>query len=111
MFIDERDIDIGRVIVNYFGAVRERKPIAWENREKGQILNKTNGFRALMRILGPAYRHIALPGNVPSERKFFSLFEQVGVSDDHFNTDEYPPGTSGEATLRSDLFEWLDLED
>jgi hypothetical protein len=110
MFIDERDIDIGQVVFNFFQAIKEKWPRAWDNREKGHILNKTNGFRALMRTLGPAYNRVAQPRNVPSIERFDGLLRGVKVDDDHFTVDRYIPGTGGEAALRSDFADWLGLD-
>lgn len=111
MFIDERDISIAQIVYNFFSAVRDRWPLAWDSPDRGAVLNKTNGFRALMRILSPVYSKIALPGNVPSKEKFYDIFDRAKVDDHHFNTDNYQPGTSGEAELRKDFMLWLELEE
>ena len=58
MLIDNRDLEIVDVLWNYFDAVKSRWPNAWASREPGMMLNKTNGFRALMRFLRPAYLSI-----------------------------------------------------
>jgi DGQHR domain-containing protein len=111
MFIDERDIDIGRIIFNYFTAISKKWPEDWENRERGNILNKTNGFRAFMRVLRPLYQKIALPGNIPSVDKFYEFIDEIPVPGTHFTIENYVPGTSGESELRGDLLGWLGLED
>lgn len=49
LFIEEKDTTIAKVIHNYFDAVRERWETAWNSTDQGMMLNKTNGFRALMR--------------------------------------------------------------
>jgi hypothetical protein len=64
------------------------------------MLNRTNGFRALMRFLRHAYLEVAAPGEVPSSQKFSErVFGRIDLDDRVFNTDEFPPGTSGEAHL------------
>ncbi len=74
-------------------------------------MNKTNGFRAFMRVLRPAYKEIALPGNVPSVDKFYELIQRIDVGADQFSTENYVPGTGGESALRRDLLRWLGLTD
>jgi len=45
-FIEGDDLKILDVVWNYFDAVRSRWPDAWHVVERGNILNRTNGFRA-----------------------------------------------------------------
>jgi len=99
MMIDKRDMEIADVLWNYFDAVRTRWPTAWNATGRGLILNKTNGFRALMRFLRNAYLYLNGPGGVPSRVDFEKLFQRIGMADENFNTDNFKPGTSGEVTL------------
>jgi hypothetical protein len=99
MMIENRDLDIAKVVFNYFTAAKARWPVAWDARGRGMILNRTNGFKALMRFLRDAYLHIASPGDVPSSKDFQKVFERVKLQDDDFNIDNFPPGTSGEGKL------------
>jgi hypothetical protein len=64
------------------------------------MLNRTNGFRALMRLFGKVYSRLARPGDFVSEQQFASLFARVNVSSDYFTVERFQPGTSGEAALR-----------
>jgi hypothetical protein len=66
---------------------------------EGNILNRTNGFRGLMRFLRDAYLHLTEPGNVPSDDDFFEVFSKIDVGDDYFTTEHFKPGTSGESEL------------
>src|SRR5579871_3579077 len=50
MWVAKRDADIARVLMEYFSAVAERWPQSWKGRERGNILPRTNGFRAFMRF-------------------------------------------------------------
>jgi hypothetical protein len=50
-FVNGQDLKIADVLFRYFSAVRDKWPEAWNANEKGLILNRTNGFRALMRAL------------------------------------------------------------
>jgi DGQHR domain-containing protein len=100
LFIDERDLDIGAIVSNYFDAVRAKWPEAWNEQGRGMMLNRTNGFRALMRFLRNAYLDVAAPGEVPSTRKFLDrVFSKIDLKDTSFTIDNFVPGTSGEAHL------------
>lgn len=99
MFIDERDIDIADIVLNFFSAVRNRWPDAWNQGGDGRMLNKTNGFRALVRLLRHAYLHLGNPGDVVSEGQFTTLLRKATLTDEDFTTDRFLPGTSGETGL------------
>lgn len=105
MMIDGRDVEIGDVLWNYFDAIRERWPRAWAATGTGQILNRTNGFRAFMRFLRHAYLNLTSPGGVPSKKDFSTICAKIDFDDGRFSTDRYPPGTSGEVGLYRDLRE------
>lgn len=99
MFIDEQDIQIADVVYNYFDAVKERWPGAWNYTGTGIMLNKTNGFRGLMRFLRPVYMYLTAPGSVPTKNDFLKIIKKIDLKDDDFNTSNFKPGTSGEAEL------------
>lgn len=100
LFVEEKDIEIIQLIYNYFIAVRERWPEAWSQRGTGFILNRTNGVRALLRFFRFAYAKVAAPGDMVSSQRFLDhVFRQVALGDTDFTTDNFPPGTSGEAKL------------
>jgi DGQHR domain-containing protein len=100
LFIDEKDLQITEIVFNYFSAVRMKWPEAWNDRGRGMMLNRTNGFRALMRFLRHAYLDIASPGDVPSDKKFFDrVFSRISLADQDFTTDNFIPGSGGEARL------------
>lgn len=109
MFIDERDLDIANILFNYFTAVRNRWKKGWMSRERGQILHRTSAFRAFMQVLRPLYLKLGRPGDVVTVDKFAREFSRIEVETEHFTTDNYLPGTSGEVALRNDLLKWLDL--
>jgi DGQHR domain-containing protein len=56
LFIDEQDVKIAEIVNNYFLAIQSYWPNAWRLPGRGNILGRTNGFRALMRVLPAAYR-------------------------------------------------------
>jgi hypothetical protein len=112
MFIWEKDIQIGKIVEQYFLAVEARWPEAWNYSGKGLMLNQSNGFRALMRVFGQAYNYLALPGQHVESKQFSGLFKRVDVKSDYFTIDRFKPGTSGESSLRKYLMlEMFDIED
>lgn len=109
MFLEERDLDIADVVFNFFTAVSEKWPTAWNSSGDGMILNKTNGFKAFMRLLRPAYLHLAKPGEVVAPGPFLTLLRKSKLEDKDFNTDNFKPGTSGELALYRSLLNDLNL--
>ncbi len=61
------------------------------------MLNKTNGYKALVRFLRPAYLHLCRLGKVPSVEQFLSIFNKINIPD--FSTNRFKPGSSGEGSL------------
>jgi hypothetical protein len=106
MFIWEKDVQIGKIIEQYFLAVQERWEHAWNSGGRGIMLNQSNGFRALMRIFGEAYNYLAKPGQYVESRRFLELFKRIKEESDYFSVERFKPGSSGEAKLR----EFLRLE-
>ena len=107
-FVEEQDDQITKQLMHYFEAVRRRWPGAWENTEKGNMLPRTNGFRAFMAFLRPAY-NVLREGDFVKMSTFLELLKKVSLKDDDFNTQRYVPGTTGERTLFRDLMEHTDL--
>lgn len=109
MFLEERDLEIADVVFNFFTAVSEKWSTAWNSSGDGMILNKTNGFKAFMRLLRPAYLHLAKPGEVVGPGSFLTLLRKSRLEDKDFNTDNFKPGTSGELALYRSLLNDLNL--
>lgn len=99
MMIDEEDLEIGDIIYNYFSAIRERWPRSWDTPQQGNILARTNGFRAFMRLLRPAYLELTDPGGVPKKENFSQIIDRIDMEEDDFNVDNFKPGSSGESEL------------
>jgi len=110
MFIKNQDFQITDIMWNYFDAVRTRWPNAWASTGTGYILNRTNGYRALMRLLRPAYLNFTTTGEIVTKDQFLTLFNKVDVGDDHFTVDQYNPGTGGETALFNFLVNATGLE-
>jgi DGQHR domain-containing protein len=111
LFIEERDLEIFDIVRHYFEAIKERWPIAWTNLGQGNILNRTNGFRAFMRLLRPAYLFLTQPGSVPTKEQFLTIMRRIRLSDDQFTTVTFKPGSSGEALLFHTMLEQAELEE
>ena len=98
-FVEKRDVEIVEVLFNYFNAIKAQWPIAWSNADRGNMLNRTNGFRAFMR----AYSHLCKVTNTSSgavSKEFMQEFMQkVPLKDRDFNIENFKPGTSGESGL------------
>lgn len=101
LWLDKKDTEIADVLINFFTAVKNRWPVAWDDLDrKGNVLPKTNGYRALMRFLAIIYPDLReSQGDVPATDAFNVFLNQVKMNDDDFNTDTFPAGTSGEAKL------------
>lgn len=109
MFLDEKDMEIADIIFNYFSAVKEKWPIAWGVAYQGNMLNKTNGFKALTRLLRPIYLSLSKTSEVPSKEEFAKVFNKALLKDEELTVDNFKPGTSGQADLYQRLFEQLKL--
>lgn len=99
MFIQDNDLKIVSVIFDYYSAIKERWPEAWQSREKGHILNRTNGFRAFMRAYGHIHKLHGTPSGIVPRHFFDAFLAEVKLDDKDFNTEVFPPGTTGESEL------------
>jgi len=102
MFIEERDDQITRTIFNYFIAVSRRWPDAWNTFQSGIVLPRTTGYRAFMGFL-PYFIFRNGLGKVPTVDECAAVLEKVRLQDAEFNTDNFKPGSTGEAALRQVL--------
>ncbi len=99
LFVSGDDLAIAKIIWNYFEAVKLRWPLAWRSSDQGYILNRTNGFRALMRVFRPIYLRLGKPGDIIDFARYESLFSGTALTDQDFHIDNFLPGSSGEAAL------------
>ena len=107
-FVSDQDEEIAKQVMHYFEAVHRRWPAAWQSTRKGNMLPRTNGFRAFMSFLRPAYNSLREGGFVKMS-KFLELFQRVELEDADFDTQRYIPGSTGESALFRDLMEQTDL--
>ena len=110
MFLEERDLEIAEIIYSFFSAVQNRWPTAWSRTGDGAMLGKTNGFKALMRFLRPAYLWHVSPGKLVTTSQFTELLNKVSILDEEFNADNFKPGTSGETSLFRRLIDESDID-
>jgi hypothetical protein len=104
MFIRLEDAKIAKVLWNYFSAVSQRWPLAWQQKQRGLILNRTTGYRALIAFLPIVILSLDLVNTIPEVETFLTVFDRVKLKDEDLSTDEFKPGTSGQSALRK-LFE------
>lgn len=108
-FVNGEDLKIADVLFRYFSAVRDRWPDAWGSSAPGLILNRTNGFRALMRVLKPICNTLRPHKSMPSKENFDEFLQKVQITDDQFTVDNFKPGTSGESLLFTKLLTDMEL--
>ncbi|SDR04821.1 DGQHR domain-containing protein [Rhizobiales bacterium GAS113] len=100
IFVDGDDLRIIQIVYNYFVAIKERWPKAWDERGRGFMLNRTNGVKALLRFFRFAYAKVAAPGDaVPADRFLERVFRPIKLDEAAFTVENFLPGTGGEARL------------
>jgi DGQHR domain-containing protein len=110
LFIEERDAEIAKLMSNYFKAIEERWPDAWGRRQPGLILNRTTGYRALMKFLPLACLSIGRDFAVPTA-EFRVIFANVKLQDADFNPETFKPGSSGQKQLFEKLMRDTKLDE
>ncbi|MBI5031528.1 MAG: DGQHR domain-containing protein [Chloroflexi bacterium] len=109
MFLDKQDAEIASVIWNYFGAVSDKWSSAWNGLNiTGNILPRTNGFKALMRVFPRIYLQIGKPGEVPPQSIFYQFMKKIPMESGQFTTEIYKPGAEGENKLYKDLLSGIE---
>jgi DGQHR domain-containing protein len=97
-FIEEEDNKITQVMVNYFHAVSRRWPEAWNVKARGMILNRTNGYNALMRFLPLVTFKLGLD-KVHKVEAYDEYLDRVRLKDEEINVENFPAGSTGEGLL------------
>lgn len=104
IFIDDfDDIKIAQIIWNYFYAVQQKWPTAWNETKNDNILNKSTGFIALMKFFKDAYLSFNKIGQIITKDEFKTCFEKITLIEEDFNTTKYVPGGIGQGALYRDL--------
>ncbi len=95
-FVTGNDDIIVDLLWNYFDAVRNKWPVAWDKTGRGWVLNKTAGYAGLMRFLKPSLAALSTKNSLPSRSDFDRLFALADLPDEAFASSHIRPGTSGE---------------
>lgn len=102
LFIQEKDTDIALIVFNYFTAIERTWTQAWVGKDvEGNILPRSNAFKAFIRFLKKIYIEIVGSniGQVPTIEQFQSVFSRINVSDDDFTSGNFKPGSGGESAF------------
>lgn len=110
LFIEERDAEIAKTIWNYFMAVHHRWPSSWGEKQRGNVLNKSTGFVALMRFLKPAYLSFNRIGEIISDEEFGAIFATIDIADGSFSPERYKPGATGQSALYREFLQQSGLQ-
>jgi DGQHR domain-containing protein len=111
-FIEEDDGVIADQVMHYFEAVRRRWPGVWNDPPQGNILARTNGFRAFLAFLRPCYLKFRdNEGEFVKMHHFSEIMDEIDLKEGDFNTEVYNPGSSGERALFKDLMQKSGLAD
>nr|WP_321261169.1 DGQHR domain-containing protein [uncultured Sphaerochaeta sp.] len=103
LFIEEKDTEIARLVMEYFKAVQQRWPRAWNNVEPETILNRSTGFIALMKFFPICCERLGYPGKILAKDDFYSIFKEIEISEEMLVKTRYIPGSSGQSKLFNDL--------
>ncbi|MCE8033118.1 DGQHR domain-containing protein [Billgrantia tianxiuensis] len=99
-FYREEDfLSILLIVSNYFEAVRQKWPVAWNSEEQGMILSRTTGYNALIRFLKDAYLELVDSPRVVEKSEFLEIFSRIDIPDEELNSEVYLPGSSGAGLL------------
>ena len=87
----------------FFKAVKARWRDAWDSDDEGDMISRTNGFRAFMRFLR---RRMGEDDLTEVSRDWATaLLKDIKIHDDDFSKVNFPAGTSGESALYKSLLE------
>lgn len=106
-FKEREDHKILAILINYFGAVKDRWPEAWASNGRGAILSRTNGYNGCIRFLREAFLYLKTEPTVPTREEFMSILLRSKLVDEDFKTDRFPPGSSGASALFSELMKTI----
>lgn len=114
LYIDGRDKDIAMILFNYFSAIKKRWPKSWDDLEtKGNILPRSNAFKAFMRYLRDLYHELVINhvDEIISTKKFYDHFTTYDVNDEDFTTGNFKPGSGGESAFYRLLKKEINIDD
>jgi DGQHR domain-containing protein len=106
-FRSNEDHKILAILINYYAAVADKWPLAWQASGRGAVLPRTNGFNGTVRFLRDAYLSVTTKPRVVTQEEFSSILNRSDLVDADFNTERFPPGSSGASALYHALMETL----
>jgi DGQHR domain-containing protein len=112
LFIQKKDTEIALILFNYFSAIKEKWSNAWAGRDvEGNILPRSNAFKAFMRYLKRIFVEYDFIGTIPSISQFKTAFDHITATDDDFTSGNFKPGSGGEAAFYKLLIGDLAIQD
>lgn len=114
LFIEEKDNDIALILYNYFKSIEKCWPNSWNNLTTiGNILPKSNAFKAFMRFLKPLYLKIVGNniGRIVSTDEFYNHFKEYNITDNDFTSGNFVPGSGGESSFYKILTKEIDISE
>ncbi|MET3978516.1 DGQHR domain-containing protein [Mucilaginibacter sp. UYP25] len=109
LFIDKQDSTIAKIILEYFKAIQQKWPVAWNVVEAEMILNKSTGFIALMNLFLDLYLTFNRLGEVITSDEYMKYFDRTTLVDQDFNRTNFIPGSGGQSSLYKALKEQMGL--
>jgi DGQHR domain-containing protein len=110
LFLDGQFMRIAENLDNFFQAISGKWPNSWRLVEQRNIFNKTNGFKAQMRLFKDAYASLPKRSGVVAVGDFRELLNKSRLPDGSFVSPDYEPGSSGEGKLYRELKASVGLE-
>jgi DGQHR domain-containing protein len=111
LFVREDDYVITEIVWNWFEAVSLKWRGAWQSRERGMVINRTNGYWALIRLLRVALDILGLPERRIETQEFGDLLNRITTVDDReFSSEKYRTGGTGRVALFALLREQMQGE-
>ncbi len=99
LFIEGQDGTIAKIIWEYFSAVSEKWPDAWNEITPNLILNKSTGFLALMNLFRELYVRESTNDILVPKTAYLKYFDLCNLKNEDFNRQNFIPGSSGQSVL------------
>lgn len=112
LFIQKKDTDIALILFNYFSAIKEKWSNAWAGRDvEGNILPRSNAFKAFMRYLKRIFVDYDYIGTIPTISQFKTAFDHITATDEDFTSGNFKPGSGGESAFYKLLVGDITIQD